>query len=162
MPYKGELAVRANVRLWLEHIVPGAVEEQSSAKHKTGESRLELAAAVPKSEGDRVVESPDDIATAGFRWKISAKKAKSWTVSWAIKLTNNRHDATGGRIQVLFLDENGFALEDHTSFTKRAISPRKTLLHEATVQMSPDLAGRIRQGIATVSSVAKVNRKTQR
>lgn len=156
MPYKGELAVRTNVQRWLDRIVPGVSAERAAAKLKTGESRLEVAAvAAPTVDGDRVVASPDDIAIADFRWKISAKTAKAWTVSWSIKLTNNRRDRTSVSVQVLFLDEDGFALEDHTSVTKRAIPPRETLPHKAAVQMSPDLAGRIRSGIITVSSVAK-------
>jgi hypothetical protein len=163
MPYKGELAVRTNVQRWLDRIVPGVSTERAAAKLKTGESRLELAAvAAPIVEGDRVVASPDDIATADFSWKVSAKTAKAWTVSWSIKLTNNRRDPASVSIQVLFLDENGFALEDHTSVTKRAISPRETMSHKAAVQMSPDLAGRIRRGIVTVSSIPKKNRKTRR
>lgn len=160
MPYKGELAVRTNVQRWLDRIVPGMSTERAASKLKTGESRLELAAiAAPPLESDTVVVSPDDIAAAGFSWKVSGKTAKTWTISWTIKLTNNRDAPTSVSIQVLFLDEDGFALEDHTSVTKRAISPQETLSHKATVQMSPDLAGRIRRGIVTVSSVAGKNRK---
>jgi hypothetical protein len=156
MPYKGDLAVRTNVRRWLHHIAPSVLERRPPARFRVGESRLELeAVAAPKVQDDRVVPSPDDITTAGFSWNISSRTGKTWKVSWAIKLTNNRPDATPLRIQVLFVDENGFALEDHTSSTKRALSAGETLLHKATVQMSPDLAGRIRHAIATVSTFAK-------
>jgi hypothetical protein len=155
MPYKGELAVRTNVRLWLQRIAPGEVKPRSRARTK-GESKLEHAAvAPPTGKADTVVASPDEVATSEFGWHISLRTKKTWTVSWSIKLTNNRQRPTAVRVQVLFLDENGFALEDHTESPKRALSPGETLLHEATVTMSPDLAKRIQRALATVSTGRK-------
>jgi hypothetical protein len=154
VPYSGDLAVRANVRRWLERIAPK--QGVPSAAATRGESALENAAvASGEGEGDSVVESPDELGTAEFVWHVSSREGKRWRVSWSIKLTNKSRTARALRVQVLFLDEKGFALQDHSDSTRTAIPPGRTVLHKATVQMSSDLAPRIRRAIATVSKAGK-------
>lgn len=155
MPYKGELAVRTNVRVWLQRIAPHRAEPRSHGT-LTGESRLEDAAtAAPVDMANAVVASPDELATTNFDWRVSSKTKKTWHVSWSIKLTNNRRKPTAVRVHVLFLDERGFALEDHAGSPRRALSPGETMLHRSTVAMSPDLARRIQRALATVSTVRR-------
>lgn len=155
MPYKGDLAVRTNVRVWLQQIAPGDTMPRSPTG-STGESKLEYAAvAAPVDERDSVVASPDHIVSSEFKWAVSSKTKKAWEVSWRIKLTNNRQKPTAVEVQVLFLDESGFALEDHMGTPKKALPVGKTVFHESTATMSPDLAKRIRRAMATVSTVRK-------
>ena len=158
-PYKGRTAVRTNVRRWLQAIGLGGDEPRSPARTK-GEARLENAAVVApvgkaKKVGASVVASPDEVTAAKFTWRVSSKTKKNWTVSWSIKLTNRGERPTRVKVQVLFLDKKGFALEGHAGSPTRALLPGRPVLHKATVTMSPDLAERIRRAMATVSSVRK-------
>lgn len=155
MPYKGELAVRTNIQKWLRRIAPDSALPRSRARSKA-ESELEHAA-VASSIGiaDEVIETPAEIATAEFRWRASSKTKKMWKVLWSIKLTNSSKQPRVAKVQVLFLDANGFALEDHMSPPTPVLSPGETLLHKATVEMSPDLAKRIQRAMATVSVARK-------
>jgi class 3 adenylate cyclase len=162
MPYKGDLAVRTNVQRWLQRIAPSKSRPLSSASSSASsmeEFKLEhVAVAAPIAEANTVLASPDEVAAAEFGWRASSKEKKRWTVSWSIKLTNNRQKPTALKVQVLFLDENGFALEDHTGSPTRSISPGETVLHKGTATMSPDLAVRIQRAMAMVSTV-KTNMK---
>jgi hypothetical protein len=150
MPYKGELAVRTNIQLWLKKITPESVKPR--AHIKAGEkSELEYAAVTSQVDKTAlVVGCPDEIAATDFSWQVTSGEKKAWKVPWNIKLTNNGPRAITVKVQVLFLDENGFALDDHTGLKTRAISPGETYLYKATAMMSPDLAERIRRAMATI------------
>lgn len=153
MPYKGKLAVRTNVQRWLQSLAPVAGKPPSPASAK-GESRLESAAvaATPIDKANAVIACPDLVATAEFDWRISSKTKTKWTVSWSIKLTNNRKSPTAVRVQVLFLDQNGFALQDHLGSPAR-LPPGKTVPRKGALSMSADLADRVRRAMARVSTV---------
>jgi hypothetical protein len=151
MPYKGDLAVRTNVQRWLQRIGPQANPGRLVVS-KTTESRLQTAAvAAPKVRTNRVVGSPDDVATADFSWRILSRTGKAWKISWRLKLTNKSQREIAVKIQVLFLDENGFALEDSMSSPSSTLLPGKSQVYKQTATMSPDLASRIQGAMATVS-----------
>jgi hypothetical protein len=159
MPYEGRIAVRTNVRLWLQRIGLDRAESGSPTRTR-GDSKLENAAvAAPigkaKKTGASVVASPDEVTAARFAWRVSSQTKKKWSVSWSIKLMNKGERPTRVKVQVLFLDKKGFALEGHAGSPTQALLPGKPLLHKATVTMSPELAGRIRRAMATVSSMRK-------
>jgi len=157
MPYRGELAVRTNVQRWLQKIGSVAAERDLPARSTTEGSQLESAAVVAVIAQNNIVPtniviaSPEDVATADFSWRILSRTEKAWKVAWCIRLTNKSQRKMAVKIQVLFLDENGFALEDNSGSPSPALKPNKTRLHRQTVTMSPDLARRIRSGMATVS-----------
>jgi hypothetical protein len=153
MPYKGQLAVRTNVQKWLQRITPESAEKPPPPRSRS--TPLELAAvAATKGAEDAVVSSPDKIASSALSWRISSRKPKAWNVSWSIRLTNNGTSPTSVVAQVLFIDQNGFALEDHIAEIP-AIPPGKTVVHKSTAIMSPDLAQRITHALAKVSAVRK-------
>lgn len=152
MPYKGELAVRTNVQRWLQGIGMGPAKMPMPVVGKKEEARLETAAlAAPMVQPNTVVESPDDVATSDFEWRILSETEKAWRVSWRMRLTNKGRRAVAVKIQVLFLDDKGFALEVIISSPDRALRPGKTWLQKQTLTMSPDLAGRISRCMAIVS-----------
>jgi hypothetical protein len=155
MPYKGELAARANVRKWMHRIAAPWVAPRRGAASR-GVSKLEYAVSdAPPVMPNTVVASPDNIVSADFGWRVVSKTRKAWKVSWSIRLTNNRRRPTRVRVQVLFQDASGFALEDHTGSPTRALSPGRTLVHRSTVTMSPDIATRIQRALATVMTIAR-------
>ena len=159
--YKGELAVKQIVQRWLQSLAL-YVPETRSPSAADGESRLESAAVsapIDIDETNEVIASPDGIATAEFGWRVLAKTKKKWSVSWDIKLTNNRPRSATVKVQVLFLDEDGFALEDHTG-SPTSIAPSKTVKHRETLSMSPDLAERVRRAMATVSQIGRTRRES--
>jgi hypothetical protein len=155
MPYKGELAVRTNVQRWFQRFAPDAPE--SLPVSSKGESRLEsaaVAAPVDMDKADTVVASPDGIGTTEFGWRVSSKTKKAWTIAWSIRLTNHRQRSTSVRVQVLFLDENGFALQDHTGVSTR-LPPEKSMPHKGSLSMSPDIANRVQRAMARVATAGK-------
>ncbi len=147
--YKGELAVKNNIHVWLGRISTGLIkpERVTASMRKSG---LEFAAvSAPSNETNSVVALPEDIASSGFVWRIRSKDAKSWKIEWAIKLTNKgKKDATSN-VHVLFLDKNGFALDDFAG-SPRVLPPNKTRLVKVTSSTSPVLARRIRRAVASV------------
>jgi hypothetical protein len=155
MPYRGDLAVRTNVRVWLRSIGLEPVESRS-LKKSTGESKLESAAVaaptVMKNMVGSVVSSPDPVTATELTWRVSPATEKKCAVSWRIKLTNKGERSSKVRIHILFQDKRGFALDDHTGTTPTLL-PGKTQFHNETVTMSPDLAKRIKYVLATVSTV---------
>ena len=153
MPYKGELALRTNIQRWLQRIAPDGAKLRPPAR-STEKTELEYAAvSAPAVETDSVIASPDEIAATGFGWRVSSKEKRTWKVSWNVKLTNNSLEATTVKVQVLFLNEGGFALDDDIGPQTRALLPGETYLYNATATMSPDLADRIRRAMATVITV---------
>jgi hypothetical protein len=150
MPYGGKVAVRTNIQLWLQRIKPMSAKPQVGAR-STLESKLEYAAvSAQKDDKDSVIESPDSISATGLTWRILSKDEKSWKLSWSINLTNKGQRAVNAKVQVLFLDKKGFALDDHTG-PPQTLSPDTTYLYEATTSLSPDLAGRMQRAVATVA-----------
>jgi len=153
MPYRGELAVRTNIQLWLQRITPSSTKPQFAAK-STRKSKLEYAAvSAQKDNKNSVVASPDNISATEFTWRVLSKDKKSWKVLWAINLTNKGRRVVNAKVQVLFLDKNGFALDDHIGPPMRGLPPDKTHLYEAITTMSLDLANRIQRAMATVLTV---------
>jgi hypothetical protein len=152
-PYKGDLAVRANVKKWLQRIAPRAI--QGAAPASEGESRLEVAArsAVQGNEND-VVSTPDAVEASDLTWRITSKTKKGWKVAWQIKLTNHGASNAALVVHILFMDRNGFALEDSTRQIS-SLPPGETIVHEATASLSADLGHRIHHAFATVSLVGE-------
>jgi hypothetical protein len=97
--------------------------------------------------------SPDHISATEFTWRVLSKDKKSWKVLWKVSLTNKRRTAVNVKVQVLFLDKNGFALDDHMGPPMRALPPDETRRYEATATLSRDLANRIQRAVATVSTI---------
>lgn len=151
MPYKGELAVRTNVQRWLQRIAPDGSRQRTSGGSRG--SRLERAAIAAANGGeDAIVAAPDEIASSNLNWRLSSKTKKAWKVSWSVKLKNHSRARQVIRVQVLFTDDNGFALEDHTA-AKTTLAPGETVVHKEIAVMSPDLARRIKHALATVSAI---------
>ncbi len=150
MPYRGKLAVRTNIQRWIQRISPIKARQPLPAG-PVRKSNLEYAAVSAQNENiDSIVASPNNISATDFNWQIVSMDKKFWKVSWTIKLTNNNPDEVHTKVRVLFLDENGFALDDHIGPTSQALPPSKTRHYKATITMSPDLANRIRHAMATV------------
>jgi hypothetical protein len=119
----------------------------------TPASKLEhTAVSAQKNDKNWVIESPESISATELTWRISSKDEKSWRLSWSINLTNKGRRAVNAKVQVLFLDEKGFALDDHTG-PPQTLSPDKPFLYEATTALSPDLARRMQRAVATVSTI---------
>lgn len=156
-PYKGLVAVRTNVRLWLETMGLHRVEPLTPTKAK-GEAKLESAAVEAAGRTKRqgtIVSSPDNASATGFGWEITSRTPKKWTVSWGLKLTNRSEKPARYKVQVLFLDKKGFALDDQTSPASRIVPAGKPLSYKATSTLSPELAERIHTVMATVSAMRK-------
>lgn len=150
MPYGGKIAVRTNIQIWLQQIKPESARPPS-ATGATPESKLEYAAvSAQRDDKNLVIESPDSISATDLTWRILSKDEKSWTVGWSLNLTNKGRRAVNAKVQVLFLDEKGFALDDHTG-PSLTLSPNTTCPYEATTSLSPDLAGRLQRAVATVA-----------
>jgi hypothetical protein len=149
-PYGGKIAVRTNIQLWLQRITPMSGKPQVDAR-STPASKLEYAAvSAQKNDKNWVIESPNSILATELSWRILTKDEKSWRLSWSINLTNKSRRAVNAKVQVLFLDEKGFALDDHTG-PPQTLSPDTPYLYEATTALSPDLAGRMQRAVATVA-----------
>ncbi len=150
MPYRGELAVRTNIQRWLQRIAPGGTEATLPTR-LTRKARLEYAAvAAPPDNTDSIIASPDNIVANEFMWQVLSREKKSWKISWSVNLTNESRDAIDVKVQVLFLDKNGFALDDHVGPLSQNLPPHKSRLYKAITAMSPDLANRIQHAMATV------------
>ncbi|HEV8367144.1 MAG TPA: hypothetical protein VGQ39_04260 [Pyrinomonadaceae bacterium] len=156
-PYKGDLAVRTNVQRWLQSLSTDSAEMRLPSASKD-ESKLESAAVtapVNAKDTNEIVASPENVTAAEFTWRRVLTKSKTkWTISWSIKLTNNNRGTTAVRVQILFLDEQGFALEDYTAPLIR-IGPGKAVRYKEKLAMSADLAERVRRAMARVSKVRK-------
>jgi hypothetical protein len=152
MPYRGALAVRTNVRKWLQRIAPASLT--ISATDLSGEAELENAAVTAPASGmDTVVSAPNHIAAAEFTWSVSSKGKKTWKVSSSLKLSNNGGVGVALKIQVLFLDLDGFALFDITGAPAQTLPPGETLPYESSAAISIELARRIQHVLVTISSV---------
>jgi len=153
-PYKGDLAVRTNVQRWLQGFATDSGELRLPSESQR-ESKLETAAVIAPvkvNDTDEVIAVPENVSTSEFSWRVSTKTKKKWTVSWSILLTNNNRRTIALKVQILFLDEHGFALEDHRG-TPIRVAPGKTLLHKGKFAMSADLAKRVQRAMAGVSKV---------
>ena len=158
MPYKDRETVQTNILRWLKRILP---EDAKSLPPTTltGQSRLAQAAVAapirPASKSNRsvVVDSPDQLGSAKFTWRVVTKTKKESAVWWSIKLTNKDKKAMRVRVKVLFLDEDGFTLEHHTGSKIVAILPGRKIFHKETLSLSSDLAKRIKRAMATISTV---------
>jgi hypothetical protein len=149
MPYRGKLAVQTNIQRWLAGIVPGSLKPPVSER-LAQKSKLEYAAVSAKEDNQNtIVSSPRNISASVFSWKILSKDKKSWEVSWSINLANEGRKAAKAKVQVLFLAEDKFALDDHVG-PVQVLPPNKNYLYSATTTMSPDLANRIHHAMATV------------
>jgi len=156
-PYRGLTAIRTNVRRWLQEMGLEAVQQPSSVRPK-GETKLENAAVKAAGTNKKqatIVASSDQVRATGFTWTVKSKAPRKWTVSWGLKVTNKGNKPTRYRVQVLFLDKKGFALDDHTGPTSQPVLPGKPFPYKATSMMSPELAERIQRAMATVSSIRR-------
>lgn len=149
MPYRGKLAVQTNIQRWLEGIVPGSLKPPV-LERLAQKSKLEYAAVSAQEDNQNtIVSSPRNISASEFTWKILSKDKKSWEVSWSINLANKGRKAAKAKVQVLFLAEDKFALDDHVGLVQ-VLPPNKNYPYSATTSMSPDLANRIHHAMATV------------
>ena len=149
MPYRGKLAVQTNIQRWLEGIVPGSLKPPV-LERLAQKSKLEYAAVSAQEDNQNtIVSSPRNISASEFTWKILSKDKKSWEVSWSINLANKGRKAARAKVQVLFLAEDKFALDDHVGLVQ-VLRPNKNYPYSATTTMSPDLANRIHHAMATV------------
>ena len=152
--FGGKVAIRTNVRLWLQEMGLEADRDSSSVKPK-GETKLEKAAVEATSTTKKqatIVAPPDDVKATNFTWTIKSKDPKKWTVSWGLKIINQGNKLRKYKVQVLFLEKN-FALDDHSGPTSQPVLPGKTLSYKATSTVSPEIAERISRAMATVSSI---------
>lgn len=155
MPYRGKIAVQTNIRLWLQQIMPGAARPPSLAR-STGAPKLgDVAVSAQEGDEDSVVTSPDHISATESSWRVVSKDKKVWKVVWTVNLTNRRRRPVHAKIHILFLDENGFALDDHMGPPIRGLPPDEARRYEAIATMSPDLAKRIQRAVATVSTLRR-------
>ena len=155
-PYRGLTAIRTNVRVWLQERGLKAVQQQSAVK--PGETKLENAAvkaAATKKKQVTIVASSDRVKATNFAWTIKSKSQKKRTISWGLRVINKGDKPTRYKVQVLFLDDKGFALDDQTGPTSKPVLPGKPLSYKATSTMSPELAERIKRVMATVSSIRR-------
>ena len=130
MPYKSDLVVRTNVRKWLTRIVPESVKTHSPSS-SPDVSDLEDAAVLSEvNEIDSVVSSPNEVTASDFSWQILSKGKRTWKVMSRIKLTDAGQESFAIKVQVLFLDADGFALYDYTSSPTQMLLPGETTLYE--------------------------------
>lgn len=159
-PYRGLTAIRANVRIWLQEMGLNAVQSPTAVKPKE-KVKLENAAVTTAGTIKKLAEivpSPDGVKATDFTWTlkpVKSKAAKKRTVSWSLKLINKRDKPVRYRVQVLFVGDNGFALDDQIGPASRPVLPNKTFSYKATSSMSPELAERIKRVIATVSALKR-------
>lgn len=150
MPYRGKLAVQTNIQRWLAGIVPSSLTPQVTER-LAQKSKLEYAAvSAQKDNQNTIVSSPKNITADEFSWKILSKDKKAWKVAWLINLTNKGQKSANVKVQVLFLDEDGFALDDQIGPLLRGLKPGETHRYSTTTTMSPDLANRLQHAMATV------------
>jgi hypothetical protein len=149
-PYAGNTAVRTNIQVWVQQIMPMSERAQVGAR-STPETKLENAAvSAQKEDKNSVIESPESISASDLKWAFLSKTEKGWTVAWSINLTNKGHRAVHVKVQILFLDEKFFALDDHMG-PSVLLAPYIPYLYEAITVLSPDLGSRIRRAVATVA-----------
>jgi len=157
MPYRGLVAIRTNVRRWLQTKGLDAVHQPSSVQPQ-GETQLEHAAVEARGTTIKkatIVESSDQVRATDFTWTVKSKALKKWTLSWSLKIVNKGHKPTRYRVQVLFLDKKDFALDVQTGPNSKPVNPGKSLSYKAESIMSPELAERIKRAMATVVSVRR-------
>jgi len=159
-PYKGVTAVSANVRIWLQERGLKPVQAPSAVKTK---EKIQLENRAVSTAGKihkpaEIVQPPDGVKATDFAWtvkSIKSKKAKKQTVSWGLKIMNKGDKAARYRVQVIFVDENGFALDDQAGPTSKPVLPGKSFSYKATSTLSSELAKRIKRVIATVSALKR-------
>lgn len=150
MPYKGDLAVRTNIQRWLKKALPAGATTLP-APSATPESRLEHAAvSAQKEKKDSIVGAPEGIAASDLTWGFLSQGEKESTLSWAINLVNKGPRSAKVKVQVLFLDRDGFALDDYIG-PVQTLSPNKPARYEAVISLSPQLASRLQHTVAIVS-----------
>lgn len=153
-PYTDKVAIRRNLRLWLRQIMPLSAGPQPGIR-STSEARLEYAAvSAQKEDKDSFIESPANISATDLTWRYLSKDGESWKLAWSISLKNKAEKTFNAKVQVLFLDKNNLALDDHTG-PPQILTPGRIFSYEATTAMSPDLASRVRRAVAVVSRFRK-------
>jgi hypothetical protein len=150
MPYGGEAAVETNIQLWLQQITSMSARPPSGIKSTPMSKLASAAVSAQKDDKDSGIQSPDNISATELTWRILSKDDESWKLSWSISLTNKSRRAVNTQVQVLFLDKDGFALDDHMG-PPQTLLPDTNYLYEATTALSPDLAGRMQRAVAIVS-----------
>jgi hypothetical protein len=159
-PYRRLTAIRANVRIWLQEVGLNTAQTPSPIKSKA-ETKLENAAvqtAGTVNKSAEIVPSPVGVQASDFTWTLKSMKskaAKKRTVSWGLKVTNKGDKPARYRVQVLFVDDKGFALDDQTGPASKPVLPGKSLSYKTTSTISPELAERIKRVMATVSSLRR-------
>jgi len=148
-PYSNKKETRRNIHLWVERILPSHPLTPIPAR-ATSETKLQRAAVSARREDkDSVIEAPESISATELSWQVASKDDKTWRLTWSIHLTNKVRRTAKVKVQVLFLDGQGFALDDHT--TKPVmLPPGGTYVSEATTALSSDLAVRVHRAVAVV------------
>ena len=156
MPYSGDLAVRTNIRKWMQQVA-SAESVPPLRKEQFAESELQQAVLKSTSHDKAtVVTSDDSIETSEFHWEIASEAKRTWKIKWAMAITNKSNRKLNIRIQLLYLDKDGFALEDQVETTDYELEPGEHKKHRSDFRMASDLAKRVQRVMATVSSPKKV------
>jgi hypothetical protein len=153
-PYTEKPAIRRNIRLWVQQILPERAGPPPGIR-ATPEARLEYAAVSAQKENkDSVITAPESISAAELTWWVLSKEEEFWKLAWSVRLTNKGQRAVNAQVQVLFLDQNSLALDDHTG-PPQILVPGTTYLYEATTSMSTDLASLVHRVVAVVARAKK-------
>lgn len=156
MPYKGDLAVRTNIGKWMQQVTP-LESIPSISKEEFAESELQQAALKSTShDRETTVTSDDYIETSEFHWEVASKGRWNWKIKWVMTISNKSSRPVNICIQLLYLDSEGFALDDQVETTVYKLKPGESKNHGSDFTMVSDLAKRVQRVMATVSSLKKV------
>lgn len=143
--YKSDIAVRKVIKSWLLNIVPEAARTNLDA---SSAERDYSAAVSPGPAGSAVIDSPPDVLAENFGWKISRKTPKTCDLDWRVELTSASMTSRQVILEVLFWDEDGFALESDTEGLRLPANERTRCTR--TIQTSPKIAGRVHHASLTI------------
>lgn len=148
MPYKSDLGlVRANLSKWLARIVPHAYPPPE----REGEMDvLERTLAADQSRQRVTVNSRLEEVSAECGWQVASRGKRAWRIAANITLLNSGAREGRARVEVYFLDGQGFAL-DHTSLQDVHLPVGESLKQEISISMSPSLGERVQRALLILS-----------
>lgn len=153
-PYSNKKEIRRNIRLWTERILPQRPLAPIPTR-ATAEVKLERAAvSARRKDKDSVIEAPESISATELSWQVASKDEKAWRLTWSVHLINKVRRTAKIKVQALFLDKQGFALDDHTT-KPLTLPPGGTYTSNATTALSSDLAVRVHRVVAVVITQKK-------
>jgi len=151
MPYKSDLAVRTNIRKWVQQLgLSKAVRPKQ--RREPAESDLQKAVITTKSpDAATIVPSEDPVEAVDFRWKVKRKYKRSQRIAWEVRILNSGTTQARPRIELMCLDESGFALYALDEKTDRELQPNGETVHRSEFSIAADLAERLAGIMLTVS-----------